>query len=184
MPRIELVVSVVAVVLVGLIAAGRVGPATVAQGETPVPEVFQPPEGVTFESLASAPGVNLPPGRADLVVYRLALEPGARLPFDPTNPSTGLVIVESGELTFRVEAAIRVTRTAAPAAAVTNEAVAPAATELPGWAGFTLRPGDSALIPGLVAGEARNAGQVPAVALVSMVTPVAAGTPAAGTPTP
>jgi hypothetical protein len=67
--------------------------------------------------------------------------------------SVGLNLVESGELTLRLEAAVTVTRTTGP------EEVA-AGTE------FTLGPGESFIWPPNVAGELRNDGPEPAVQLL------------------
>jgi hypothetical protein len=49
---------------------------------------MQEPEGVTFEPLALTSGVALP-SPADLIAVRMTIDPGARVPSDPNDPSRG-----------------------------------------------------------------------------------------------
>ncbi|MDP9354045.1 MAG: hypothetical protein M3R02_01965 [Chloroflexota bacterium] len=185
MRRLTILLAFVTIALVGLLVAGRVP--TVAQEGTPTGEEFGPPEGVTFEALALASGVDLP-SPADVVVFRFGLEPGAGFPIDAADPSTGLVIVESGAFTFRIEAPITVTRAAAIRA--TSAAAGPFTPQtevIPAGTEFTLEEGDSAFFPPNVPGELRNAGQERTVALVALIAPPeeapgGTGTPVGATP--
>jgi quercetin dioxygenase-like cupin family protein len=134
------------------------------------------PEGVSFVTLASGTVEVLSPGTANLVLGRIRLEPGATLPFDPTDPSVDLVYVSGGTLTFRVEADMSVARGArAGTPAPTEPEDIPAGTE------FTMSDGDSALFPPNASGEVRNDGDEDATA---WVTNVALFTDTAATPTP
>ena len=81
MRQFAILVSAVSVVLVGLLAYGRVGPATVAQEGTPPAEEFAP-EGVTFEPLGFGTAEELPAAPADLLLARFTIEPGAGFPVE------------------------------------------------------------------------------------------------------
>jgi hypothetical protein len=118
----------------------------------------------------------LQPSTANVVLGRIHLEPGASIPFDPTDPSAILVYMATGELTFRVDVPMSVARGDGGAGGTPTppEDVA-ADTE------FTLREGDSALFPGTMAGEVRNAGTDAATAWVVDIVHVIE---AAATPTP
>ena len=143
---------------------------------------------MTFEPLAVAQGVALP-SPAGLVVVRIGMEPGAVLPSDPADPTVGLIILEAGQLTVRLDAPITVTRagTFAPALATAEaggEFVPPEEAAAAGEA-VTLRAGDVALFPPNAGGEIRNDGDERAVGLAFLVTPPEMGemgTPAAATP--
>ena len=105
---------------------------------------------------------------------RVTVAPGSVFNGPADDPSVGLNLIESGELTARIEAAVTVTRATGP------EDVA-AGTE------FTLGPGESFIWPPNVAGELRNDGPEPVVQLVAFLAPAAEGaaaTPMAGTPAP
>ena len=181
MRRLVLFGSVVALVLVGLLTAGH-PVRTAAQAGTPQADEFELPAGVTFEGLAFGLAEALPPGPTGLGLSRARLEPGARIDLDP-DPATFMVYIESGALTFRVDTPVLVTRavTGTPAA-MTMEA---APEEVAAGTDVTLEQGDAALFPpnvGGTAGEARNDGQEPAVALVVSAEPGEEGTD--GTPVP
>ncbi|MDP9370789.1 MAG: cupin domain-containing protein [Chloroflexota bacterium] len=186
MRRLAVLLAVVASVLFSLLAPVRL--LTGAQEGTPPADELAPPERLPFEALAIAPGVALP-SPADIVVFRFDLDPGGVFPFDPADPSTGVVVVESGVLTFRIEAPITVTRAATIQATPAAEGpFAPQTEQVPVGTEFTLGAGDSAVFPANVGGEARNAGQDRAVALVTSVAPASGqgsvtGTPTAATPT-
>jgi len=168
MRRFPIVVSLL-VSVVSLLC----GSVTLAQDATP-PAGER--EGVALRSLASGTLEVLGPGTAFLNFGRIALEPGATIPFDPTDPSAVLIYAASGELTFRVEAPMTIARRVAPGTPVPTEPEVVEANTA-----FTLREGDSALFPPAVAGEVRNEGGDPAIAwLVNL----AVVSDAAATPTP
>src|SRR5215217_1725328 len=153
MRRFSVLLSLVVVLLLGIMALS-VQPVAVAQEATPAGEEM---EGITFEPVTFASGVDLT-GLSELLVVRIGLEPGRALPIDP-DPGVGILLVESGTVTVQVEAPMTVTRGAGLSEAMAaGEAV-------------TLSSGDAAYIPGSVAGEIRNEGQEPAVALGFLVVP-------------
>jgi quercetin dioxygenase-like cupin family protein len=159
------------VVFLGLLLALGSG-AVRAQEATPG---AGPPaqEGVTFTPLGVAPGVTLP-SPADLIVVRIAIDPGAVSPFDANDPTGGMLVVESGTFTVRVqEMAWTITRGAKlqEAMATPQGDMAGAMESVAMGQEATLSAGDVAYIPGSVNGEVRNDGQEPAVGLVFLVAP-------------
>ena len=184
MRRAPALVSVLVVLLAGLVASGRLGGGAVAQDATPAAEEFAPPAGVTFEPLGFGTAEELPPAPADFVLARIGFDPGAGFPIEADDPSVGLAYVESGTLTVRVEAPVRVTRAATIAAFATpgavEEGAVPAPEEVAAGTEFTLEAGDSAVFPPNAPGEVRNDGTERAVALVALIVPPegAAATPA------
>ena len=168
MRRTPLLLPVVAVVLIGLVAAGRVGPSTVAQEGTPPAGGFEIAPGVTAEALAFAAGQEAP------ALYRLTFAPGVTYAVAPA-PDISLVYAEAGVLTATLYAPVTITRAAATDAP--GEAVA-AGTE------FTLAAGDYAVFPPLVGGEVRNDGQEAASVVVAAIVPLGMATPTAATPAP
>ena len=182
MGRFGLLVSVVAVVLLG-IAALAAQPVAMAQEATPGAEEM---EGVTFEPVTFATGIDLPsPG--DLFVARASLEPGAVVPIDASDPSLGFLLVESGTITVQVEGPMTVTRGAglgeAMAAAETSGDLSGLMESIPEGESVTLEAGDAAYIPANSAGEFRNDGQERAVSLAFLVIP-AEGMSGEATPAP
>ena len=153
------------------------GSVTLAQDATPAPrERAGEIEGVTARSVASGSLEVLAPGTAFLGLGRITLEPGAAIPFDPTDPAAVLIYTASGALTFRVEAPMTIARRGESGTPVPSQPEAVEAnTE------FTLREGDSALFPPALAGEVRNDGTEPASAWLVNVALLAEG---AATPTP
>jgi hypothetical protein len=148
-----------AFLIVLLTLLGNVAP-TIAQDATPPSEqAAGTPDAATFRALAAGSIEVLAPSTADVVLGRISLAPGGSIPFDPMDPSAILVYMATGEMTFRVDVPMTVARGAGPGTPVPPEAVA-ANTE------FTLRDGDSALFPGTMAGEVRNAGTDEATAWV------------------
>src|SRR5215218_977356 len=107
MRRFGLVLSVVAVFLLGMVAL-RVQPVAIAQEATPSSDV-QEPEGVTFEPLAITSGLTLP-SPADMLAARFTIDPGAGFPLEASDPSGGMLIVESGTFTVRLDTAWAVSR--------------------------------------------------------------------------
>ena len=190
MRRFAIPVSVLAVALLGLLAAGRPGLGAVAQDATPAAEEFAPPAGVTFEPLGFGRAEELPTAPAELLLARFTIDPGAGFPIEEDDPTVALVYVEAGALTIRVEAPIRVVRAATIAAFATpgaaEEGAVPAPEEVAAGTEFTLEAGDSAVFPPNVPGEVRNEGAERAVGLVALIAPPedAAATPVAGTPAP
>jgi hypothetical protein len=176
MRRGSIIVLLIALMLASVAGQGM-NLSTMAQDATPPSEQQAgAPEGVSFVTLASGSIQVLTPGTANLVLGRIRLDPGATLPFDPTDPSVDLVFMSSGTLTFLLDAEMTVARGVQAGTPVPTEPEAiPANTE------FTLSDGDSALFPPNAAGEVRNDGDEAATA---WVTNVALFTTDAGTPTP
>jgi quercetin dioxygenase-like cupin family protein len=172
--------SLVVVVLVGVAAAFGSGAAR-AQDATPTAGGVAAPVGVAFQPLGVAAGVTLPVP-ADLTMARAGFDPGATFAFEASDPEGSLLLVESGELTIRVEEqAWTVSRGAA-----LDQAMANATEGEPDTSGVmeevamgqeaTLRAGDVAYIPGNLTGEVRNDGQEPASALLVVIEPARAMT--------
>jgi quercetin dioxygenase-like cupin family protein len=157
---------------------------TAAQEATPAVEGFMP-EGITFEPVAFAPGMT-PPPTVDLSVARVSFEPGAGFDIDAGDPSYVLAVIESGELTVRLEGVLTVTRAGALAAAMSEEeggAATPATEEIAAGHEVTLGAGDTVLFPPNVSGAIGNDGQERTVVLAVFVGPPAAMTGEAA-PTP
>jgi quercetin dioxygenase-like cupin family protein len=183
MRRSSVILSVIAIFLLGIVAL-QAQPVVVAQEATPSSDM-QNPEGVTFEPLALSSGVTLP-SPADLIAVRLTVEPGALLPSEASDPSGGMVIVESGTLTIRLDTAWSISRSgsfmAAIATAEATGAFTPPEEQIASGEEATMSAGDAAYLPGSVSGEIRNDGSEPAVALAVLVAPTQGMTGA--TPTP
>ena len=172
MSRLRLRAFALLMVLLTLLGTGA---PTVAQDATPPAEqAAGTPEAATFRALAAGLIEVLEPSTANVVLGRISLAPGASIPFDPMDPSAILVYMATGELTFRVDVPMTVARGGGPGTPTPPEAVA-ADTE------FTLREGDSALFPGAMGGEVRNAGTGEATAWVVDIAHLTEG---AATPTP
>jgi quercetin dioxygenase-like cupin family protein len=163
--------SAVVVVLLGVGGVG-VNPVAVAQEASPASGMSE--EGVSYEPVAFALGAELP-SAADLFVIRLGLDPGAGFPIEASDPSSGMLIVESGAFTVRVEVPLAVTRGAGLLDAIaTAEATgdfASAAEAVAAGEEVTLEAGDAVFIPGNTAGEVRNDGQERAVGLAFLAAP-------------
>ena len=171
MPRPSVLAALLAVLLVGAVVGARWSGALAQQG-TPPAEEFAP-EGVTFEPLAFGVAEELPAAPAGLGLFRVTFDPGAGIPIDADDPSVGLLYVESGALTVRVEAPLAVLRGAAVATAMAGGfEEEPSLEEVAAGTEVTLEAGDSTLIPANVAGEIRNDGDAPAVALAALVEPL------------
>jgi quercetin dioxygenase-like cupin family protein len=142
--------------------------------------------GVIYEPLGFAMGVDLA-SPADMLVVRFSLEPGAGFPLEASDPTGGMVVVESGAFTVRVEEmAWVVNRGEALRAAMTeggDEAdFAASMEEVAMGEEAVLGAGDVAWVPGSVSGEIRNDGQEPAEGIVFLVGPPEAMS--AATPVP
>jgi quercetin dioxygenase-like cupin family protein len=169
------------VVLLGIGASWRLPVA--AQEATPTGVEIG---GVTFTPVALATGIALPsPG--DLFVGRAALDAGAVVPIAESDPALGILLVESGTLTVRVQGPMMVSRGtsvgAAMATAQATEDFRPLMEAVAAGQAVTLAAGDAAYIPAHVAGEIRNEGQEPAVRLAILVLPPGS-MPGEATPVP
>lgn len=169
--------TLIVVVLLG--AAGLMAaPAVRAQEATPASGEMSM-EGLTFTLLGIAPGVSLP-GAVDLQVARTGFEPGAGFPLVGTDPSSVLVIIESGTMTARVnEQAWHISRGAALEQVLASGEMQPDMStvleEVSLGTDATLQAGDVAYIPGNMTGEVRNTGDGPAAALVVLFAPSTPG---------
>jgi quercetin dioxygenase-like cupin family protein len=183
MRRFSVLVSLVAVVLLGILAL-HAQPVAFAQEATPAAGEMEP-EGVTFEPIAIASGLTLP-SPADMIAIRFSIEPGAGFPLEASDPTAGMLIVESGAFTVRVDADWAVSRrgslNTAIATAEATGTFTPADEQIASGEEVTLGAGDAAYIPGSVSGEIRNDGKEPAEGLVVLVGPTEVMTGA--TPTP
>ncbi len=183
MRRVMVLISVLAVVLLGGVAVGRLSVATAAQEGTPPAEEFAL-EGVAFEPLGFGTAEELPAAPADLVLVRFTIDPEAGFPIE-NDPTVALVYVESGVFTIQIEAPLQVTRAATIEAFATpgavEEGALPEPEEVAAGTEVTLEAGDSVVIPPNAAGEIRNDGDEPAVGLAALVAPPEEGgaTPAA-----
>jgi hypothetical protein len=147
-----------------------------AQEATPAAEqAAGTPEPATFRGLAAGLIEVLEPSTANVVLGRISVQLGATIPFDAADPSALLVYIATGELTFRVDVPMTVARAGGGGGTPTPPEDVAADTE------FTLREGDSALFPGTMGGEVRNAGTDQATAWVVDIVHVIE---AAATPTP
>ena len=164
----------VVLLVVVLTLLGSLSPAAAQDATPPSEQAAGTPEPATFRALAAGLIEVLAPSTANVVLGRISLAPGASIPFDPDDPSAILVYMASGELTIRVDVPMTVARAAGAGTPIPPEAVA-ADTE------FTLREGDSALFPGTMTGEVRNAGADQATAWVVDIVHL---TEAPATPTP
>ena len=172
MRRFSVLRSLVVGVLLGTLALGA-QPRVLAQEATPGAEEMKP-EGVTYEQVMLASGIEMP-SPLELNVFRLGLEPGAVSLVDDS-PGVGVLLVESGSLTVAVDGPVMVTRAAGMQEAM---ATAEATGDFSGLTeavavgeAVTLEAGDAAYIPGDVPGEIRNEGDEPASALAFVVYPV------------
>jgi hypothetical protein len=164
-PRLCLVASML---LVGLEFPAQ--PVADAQEATPAVDIES--EGVRFEPVTFSPVIDLPrPGQ--LFVFRTELEPGAMVPIEETDPTLGILLVESGRLTVRMDGTMTVTRGAgfgqAIATAGASGDLGTAMESVAAGQFVTLEAGDAAYIPAHTAGELRNDGQQRVVSLGFMV---------------
>ena len=169
-PRLRPFVLLVVV----LTLLGSLAPVAAQESTPPAGQAAGTSDAATFRAVAAGSIEVLAPSTANVVLGRISLAPGARIPFDETDPSAIMVYMVTGELIVRVDVPMTVARGARAGTPTPPEDVA-ADTE------FTLRDGDSALFPGTMAGEVRNAGTEEATAwVVDIVHLIAAD----ATPTP
>jgi len=172
MRRFTVSLSVIVIVLLGSVVAWGSGTSAQEPFATPGPGEFELVPGQIGRELAGGLVPEPPAGPVYFGLLHITVAPGSVFTA-PADLSVGLNLVESGELTVRLEAPVTVTRTTGP------EEVA-AGTE------FTLGPGESFIWLPNVAGELRNDGPEPAVQLLAFLFPTQeeAATPLAGTPVP
>jgi quercetin dioxygenase-like cupin family protein len=173
MRRFVLLLSVIVVVLFGSFVAWGSGATAQAPFATPGPGEFEIAPGQIGRELAAGLLEEPPAAPVYLALLRFTTEPGSVFTTPTEDPTAALILVESGEVTVRLEGPVMITRTTGPEEAA-------AGTD------FTLGPGESFLWPPHVAGEIRNDGQESVVTLVAFLAPAEdeAATPLAGTPTP
>jgi hypothetical protein len=173
MPRFNVFLSLIAVVLLGIVAL-RMQPVAIAQEATPAADMAM--EGGTYEPVSFALGVDVP-SPADLFLVRIGLDPGAGFPIEAGDPAAGVLLVESGTFTIQVNGPVSVTRGAglgeAMESAQSTGDLNEAAEAIAAGEAVTLDMGDAAYVPGNVSGEIRNDGQERAVALAFLVGPPA-----------
>jgi hypothetical protein len=118
-------------------------------------------EGVTFMPIGFADGVALP-STASLIAIKATIEPGAKDVFGDDDPASGLLLVDSGALTIKIDAEVSVTRGDEEFG---NFEMVAAGEET------ILEAGDVAYIPGSVAGEIRNDGNEQATGTIFLIIP-------------
>lgn len=184
MRRFAVLLSVVGLTVLGTVVLGA-QPRAIAQEATPAGDEMMM-EGITYEPVSFGLGIDLA-SPSDLFVARIGLDPGTGFPIDESDPSTGLLVVESGTFTVQVEGPVTVTRGAtlgeAMAEAETTEELASASEAVAAGEAVTLEAGDAAYIPASINGEIRNDGEERAVGLAFLVVP-AEGMMGAATPAP
>ena len=162
--------SFIALVL-GLFALLGIGRYAGAQDATPAasPSLTgaTTEEGVTFEPIAGGVAEVLPPAPAAIELFRIRLAPGGNFSEPDGDPGTGVILVESGELTLSVTRPATLTR-----ADGTQE-------EMQANKEYLLKPGDNLLGPSGAGGAFSNHGSQDVVVMVAAVRPVAEPTASA-----
>lgn len=162
-------VSVVVLTITGLFGNALAPQGVRAQESTPAAEEGGLPQGITFDALAFGAVAELPAVPGFAVIERGTFAPGAVLPGEPGDASSGaftFLYVESGSLTVEVDQAMSVTRGTAIADALTTGAFPPAQEDVAAGTEVVLEAGDSVIFPPSSGGGFRNDGTVPAVVLV------------------
>jgi len=162
--------------MIALLGSVALSQSVTAQDATP--GANGEPPGVTFTPLAfgQAQQVMLP--NAQFVLFRLTIDPGAEDVEPDTDPSIGLVYVESGTVTITTTAPVSVLRNATLTAMMGGESSATPPAEgaspfeqIEANTEFQLAPGDSVLVPGNVGGDLKNQGSDQVVLLIANVGP-------------
>ena len=174
MRRASVLVTIVALALVPMIVFSAM-PRVVAQESTPAAEDGGASDTARVRPLAAAAIDILEPGTANIVLGRLVLPPGGSLPFDANDSSASMIYVQSGTMTFVVDALVAVSRGGSGTPGAGQSEPQDAGAE------FTLDRDDAALFSPNISGEVRNDGTEEAAALVVSLAHVTAP---AGTPTP
>ena len=181
MPRVPAVLSVVAAVLLGVLAVGRAANATAQDGTptagTPAAAGIELAPGLVAEVFAGVPS-DRAPGQT-LYVVRFTFQPGSEIS-PHRHPGTTVLAVESGALGWTLlEGTAHVVRGAAAGGTATEDVTEPGTEVL-------LNPGDAIYYEDDVVHTARNAGDGPLVLLSAFVLEAGqpllmpAGTPMAG----
>ena len=114
------------------------------------------------------------PSPADMIVARFSLEPGAGFPLEASDPTGGMLVVESGAFTVRVEE-MPLTDNRGEALSAAMESAgedadfSAAMEEVAMGEEAVLEAGDVDWIPGSVSGEIRNDGEETAEGLAFLV---------------
>lgn len=169
MRRVLFLFSVVALTITGLFGNALVPHGARAQESTPAAEESGLPEGITFDALAFGAVTDLPAVPGFAVIERGTFAPGAVLPGEPGDASSGaftFLYVESGSLTVEVDQALSVTRASAITDALATGAFPPAQEAVAAGTDVVLEAGDSVIFPPAAGGGFRNDGTEPAVVLV------------------
>ena len=117
------------------------------------------PRARSAASLASGRFEKPPAGPLHMGLLRFTNDPGSvSSGGGPDDPTGALILVESGEVTVRLEEPATITRTTGP-------------EEVPADTDFTLGPGESFVWEPFVVGEIRNDGQEPAVTFAAFLAP-------------
>ncbi len=178
MRRVPMLLSVIALMMLGSVALGARPPA-VAQESTPAMEE-------SFAPVSLALGVELP-SPADIFLTRIGLEPGQGFPLEESDPSSGMCLVEFGTITVQADAPVMVTRGAtlleSMMAAEETGDLSGAMEMIPAGEAVMLETGDAAYVPGSINGEIRNDGEESAVCLAFVIGP-SMGMMDAATPEP
>lgn len=164
MNRIARISTAVTVALLTLVTATGIFFSAGAQDATPPPEGFEITPGVTAEIV---PPVEDPPS-----LYRLQFAPDVTYAFTD-DPTLGVVYVESGTLTLRLDTAV----TVAQVGATDEEGESIAA-----GAEFTVTAGDYLALPPFTSGEVNNEGPEVGTIVVAGFIPEGSAAPVSATP--
>lgn len=148
--------------------AARAQEATPVTEAPPVTEdeIVAGPDGIGFAFLGGAATNALPANPATLNLLRFTFAPRSGFALSPDDPATGFLYVETGTLSFRVDAPMIIFRAAAtPAVPGEVDQVAPGEV-------FTMSRGDATVFPPSIPGETRNLSDEPASVLVLNIVPV------------
>ncbi len=176
MRRLIICLSLAFVVLLGLVATMERSSNAQDAFATPGPDEFLLAPGQIGRELTSGRFENPPAGPLHLGLLRVTSEPGSvSTGGGPDDPTGALVLVESGEVTVRLEEPARITRTTGP-------------EEAPANTDFILGPGESFIWEPFVVGEVRTDGQETAVTFAAFLAPTdwvfEESTPMSASPTP
>lgn len=184
MSRSGVFALLVSLVLIGTVSAAH--PAIALADEPALAEMAS--EGVRYEPVTSAPGLDLPsPG--DLLMVRVQLAPGAHLPLDAADPTGGVLLTESGTFTIEAQSPFEVSRAMSPVGAFATAKDTAIGEHIPQHEAVLdgrivhLAPGDAADLPGYLHADIRNDGPEPAVGLMILIVPTSVP-PATTTPSP
>jgi len=118
-----------------------------------------------YQRVAITPHVLLP-SEASLIVVKVTLEPGASSPLAEDDPIGGMLVLEAGTITVRVEEDWELTRAEGRSGLFGIPETILSGKETP------LKPGDVAYIPGSVEVEVRNDGEEVAIGTLFLIVPL------------